>query len=76
MIEVLDYLWQYILAAFAALVWFIRLEGRVSENRTELDRQRTQRDEDQRAAQTSRMEVHNMLAEMRADIKALLRADK
>jgi hypothetical protein len=66
----------YIIAACGAIVWGIRLEGRVTENRNELERQRIQRDEDLRSANASRLEVHGMLAEMRSDIKTLLRGDR
>ncbi len=73
----LEHLWQYAVAAVAAIVWFIRLEGRVERTQQDIVRMEARiekdRHSDQQTAQASRGEVMAMLQEVRGDIKALMR---
>lgn len=83
----LDQFWQYIIAAFAAVVWFIRLEDKTNANTKQIAADRKsferlheeleiriekRRAEDQVAAQNSRSEVIDALAIIQNDIKKLL----
>ena len=73
--EFLDHVWGYILAITAAIVWLIRLEGRTLSHDREIARMREQRHEDLAATSESRGEMLNMLAEIRGDIKTLMRKE-
>jgi len=58
------------------LIWLIRLEARSIENGKEIKRLWYQRKEDLDAAKEARDDTNKMLAEIRDDIKALIRAGK
>jgi len=60
-------------AVVAFLIWLIRLEAKALGNEKEITRLWKQRKEDLEQAQTSRDETNKMLAEMRADIKMILK---
>jgi hypothetical protein len=66
--------WPIAVGFVAFLVWLIRLEARSVENGKEIKRLWNQRKEDLEMSKQSREEVHKMLAEIRDDIKALIRA--
>nr|WP_319250516.1 hypothetical protein [uncultured Celeribacter sp.] len=65
--------WAQIIAAAGALIWFVRVEAAVRANERELRRQQYQRNEDQAAHKEARQSTNAMLAEVRSDIKELLR---
>lgn len=60
-------------AVVAFLIWLIRLESKALGNEREIKRLWQQRKEDLDHAQTSRDETNKMLAEMRSDIKMILK---
>lgn len=65
--------WAQIVAAVGALVWVLRLEALVRSNSVDITRLREQRNEDLAAARDARNATNEMLREVRADIKTLLR---
>ena len=65
-------LWPIIVGFVAFLVWLIRLESKGLQNERDIKRLWSQRKEDLEHAQKSRDEMHEMLREMRDDIKMLL----
>lgn len=72
----MDYLKEMLAigGAFTAfLVWLVRLEAKALGNEKEIKRMWTQRKEDLEQAQTARDETNQMLAEMRTDIKMILK---
>jgi len=72
----MEYLKEILAAgsAFVAfLIWLIRLEAKALGNEKEIKRLWQQRKEDLEQAQTSRDETNKMLAEMRSDIKMILK---
>ncbi|MDO5606015.1 MAG: hypothetical protein Q4G25_12725 [Paracoccus sp. (in: a-proteobacteria)] len=80
MTDVIKEFWGMLLAGIGALSWLIRLEGRITMNASSIDRLEKQRHEDMLAARESRAatndalrDVKSELAEMRRDIKELLR---
>lgn len=70
--DVLREWWALIVGSVAALLWLARLESRGLQNEREIKRLWSQRKEDLEHAQKSRDEMHEMLREMRDDIKMLL----
>jgi hypothetical protein len=60
-------------AFVAAIVWLVRLEAKALGNEREIKRLWQQRKEDLEQAQAARDETNQMLAEMRKDIKLILR---
>ena len=65
--------WQLILGAIAGVVWLVRLEGKTTANTMALVRLEKQRETDLESANQQRSELLSIVAEMRADIKTLLR---
>lgn len=65
--------WPIITAALAAVIWAIRLEGRIGKADTAIRALWKQREEDQRGSVQSRSEVHDSLNELRHDVKQILR---
>ena len=65
--------WPLILGAVAGVVWLVRLEGKTTANTTALVRLERQRETDLESANQQRSELLSIVAEMRADIKTLLR---
>jgi hypothetical protein len=74
MTDIIITFWPMAMAFVAFFVWLIRLEARSVENGKEIKRLWNQRKEDLEMSKQSREEVHKMLAEIRDDIKALIRA--
>ncbi|WP_273687129.1 DUF2852 domain-containing protein [Ketogulonicigenium vulgare] len=65
--------WPQLLALLAFVVWVVRMEASVQANARELRRLQHQRNEDQAAHREARASTNSMLAEVRTDIKELLR---
>lgn len=61
-----------IIAAVGGLFWLARLEGRVNMASKELGRLERQMQIDREDAKSSRAETHDMLREIRGDIKLIL----
>lgn len=59
--------------AIAVIVWLVRLEAVALSNRQEIKRLWSQRHEDLQAAKDSRDDTNIMLAEIRNDVKDLLK---
>lgn len=72
MSELLNEFWALIAAGLAGLVWLVRLEARGISNEREIKRLWEQRREDMAAAKEAREATNATLAEIRADVKALL----
>ncbi|RVN58488.1 hypothetical protein U8C32_02585 [Sinorhizobium medicae] len=68
--------WAQILTGVAILAWALRIEHQTKANWIEIDRIWKQRAEDLAAHRAAREETNEMLAEVRADIKELLRQVK
>lgn len=64
--------WSMIVSAVAVVIWLVRLEGKVIAAGREIARLEEQMDEDRKDAKDSRRETHDMLKEVRNDIKRLL----
>lgn len=68
-----------ILAAIAAVVWAIRLEGRVTVNNSEIKHLEKKIESTEKTRIEQRKEdmaaIHATLVELRADVKTLLRQD-
>lgn len=73
MSAILGDFWAIIAAALGGLVWLVRLEARGLSNEREIKRLWEQRREDMAAAKEAREATNATLAEIRADVKALLR---
>jgi hypothetical protein len=73
MSEALLKYWPIAPAFVGFLVWLIRLESRSIENTKEIKRLWSQRREDMDLARQSREDTNQMLAEIRDDIKSLIR---
>lgn len=73
MIEVLREYWALVMAGIGLVVWALRVEFATKGNASEIRRIWHQRDEDLRAHKEAREATNEMLREMRADIKVLLR---
>ena len=86
--NVLDSVWQYIVAGVALVVWFVRLEGKTDRNSDRIAeaiahfearlvamelRHDQRRHEDNQSALLSRSELMDAVTAMQADIKSLLR---
>ncbi len=71
MAMLLEQVWQYILAALAAVVWLLRLEARANAAHSRIDVLERQRHEDMQAALLSRSEVINAMADLRKEIQVL-----
>lgn len=71
--DVLKEFWAFILAGVALVAWSIRLESQTKANTLEIARIWKQRSEDLAAHKEAREATNEMLAEVRADIKELLR---
>jgi hypothetical protein len=71
--DLLREFWTYILAAVALVAWSVRVEQKTKENEKEIRRLWHQRTEDLAAAKEAREATNSLLAEMRSDIKELLR---
>ena len=72
--ELIRAFWPIVVGVVGFLVWLIRLEARSVENGKEIKRLWHQRREDLEASKQSRDEMNLLLAEIRDDIKALMRA--
>lgn len=66
--------WPLIGAALAAVIWAIRLEGRLSKVQSDTRALWRQRAEDQTSASSSRREVHDALSDLQRDVKDILKA--
>lgn len=66
--------WPLVLGAIAAVVWAIRLEGRIGKAASDIRALWRQRAEDQAASASSRREVHDALGELQKDVKDILKA--
>lgn len=64
--------WHVGIGVATGLMWLIRLEARALRNEAEIARLWSQRKEDLESARAQRSETLAMLAEIRADLKALL----
>ena len=73
MSEALLKYWPIATAFVGFLVWLIRLESRSIENTKEIKRLWSQRREDMDLARQSREDTNQMRAEIRDDIKSLIR---
>jgi len=72
----MDYLKEILAAGsivVAVTIWLIRLEAKALGNEKEIKRLWQQRKEDLEQARTARDETNKMLAEMRTDIKMILK---
>ena len=65
--------WGVIIGALAAVVWLVRLESRGISNAAEVRRLWAQRKEDMDAQREQRGEANKMIAEIRSDIKDVLK---
>jgi len=72
--ELIRAFWPIAVGVVGFLVWLIRLEARSVENGKEIKRLWHQRREDLEASKQSRDEMNLLLAEIRDDIKALMRS--
>ena len=68
--------WPIATAFVGFLVWLIRLESRSIENTKEIKRLWNQRKEDLDLARQSREDTNQMLAEIRDDIKTIMRGSQ
>jgi hypothetical protein len=66
-----DY-WHVVLSVLAAVVFVIRMEGRMSFHGIEIKRLQKQRDDDQNHHQRSRDELHTMLRDMDSKLDRLI----
>lgn len=66
-----DY-WPIIAFALGGLIWAVRMEGQVREVKNGIMALWKRRKEDQDGAEKSRSEVHELLTELRLDVKKLL----
>lgn len=73
MSEALLKYWPLATACVGFLVWLIRLESRSIENTKEIKRLWIQRREDVDLARQAREDTNRMLAEIRDDIKTIMR---
>lgn len=65
--------WAQIISLVALIVWLVRGEAQTQANAREIRRLQAQRNEDQAAQREARRATNDMLAEVRTDIKELLR---
>lgn len=66
--------WPLIGAAVGAVIWAIRLEGRLTKAASDIRALWRQREEDQTSASSSRREVHDALNDLQRDVKDILKA--
>lgn len=66
--------WPLIITVLGAVIWAIRLEGRLAKAASDILALWRQREEDQALASSSLKEVHDALVTIQADIKDLLKA--
>ena len=71
--EVIREFWAFILAGVGLVAWSIRLEAQTKANTADIARIWKQRAEDLQAHREAREATNEVLKEMRADIKELLR---
>lgn len=71
--DVLKEFWTYILAGVTLIMWALRVENQTKNNASEIRRLWLQRSEDLAAHKEAREATNEMLGEVRADIKELLR---
>lgn len=64
--------WEFILAAVALIVFFVRMEGRANLHSVEINRLQKQRDTDMEHSLRSREETHKMLGDMNAKLDRLI----
>jgi hypothetical protein len=72
--EFIQRYWPLIAAFIGAVVWAIRLEGRLAKVVDDIRALWRQRAEDQQTASASRKEVHDALGELQTDVKDILKA--
>lgn len=72
--EFIQRYWPLIAAAIGAVIWAIRLEGRLSKAADDIRALWRQRAEDQASASSSRKEVHDALSDLQTDVKDILKA--
>ena len=65
--------WPLIGAVLAAVVWAVRLEGKMNKAASDIRALWKQREEDQATAAASRAEVHDALMDVRTDVKDILK---
>lgn len=70
--EVLKEYWAVFAGFVMVIVWAVRVEAGMKANKVEIEAIRRQRHEDLQASKDAREDTNKMLAEIRADIKALL----
>jgi len=73
MADMIREFWGVIVGGLAAIVWLVRLEARGISNAAEVRRLWAQRKEDMDAQKEQRGEANKMIAEIRSDIKDVLR---
>jgi uncharacterized FlaG/YvyC family protein len=80
MMDVIKEFWSLIFAGIGGIAWLFRLENKVSNNTTAIAYMEKQRSDDQLAAREARKataealdKMHDDLAEIRKDIKDLLK---
>lgn len=71
--ELLKEFWAQIVTGIGLIVWALRIESNTKTNASEIRRLWHQRSEDLSAHKEAREATNEMLAEVRADIKELLR---
>lgn len=71
--DLLKEYWAQLITGIGLIVWAIRVESQTRANSSEITRLWKQRSEDLAAHKEAREATNEMLAEMRADIKELLR---
>ena len=71
--DLLKEFWAQILAGVAVVVWAVRIESSTKANASDIKRLWQQRAEDLASHKEAREATNEMLAEVRADIKELLR---
>lgn len=71
--EVLKDWWTQIIAGVVLIMWALRVENQTKNNASEIRRLWHQRSEDLAAHKEAREATNEMLKEVRADIKELLR---
>ena len=70
--DVIKEWWVFIISGATGLMWLMRLEARSLSNEREVRRLAEQRKEDLENSRRSREDTNAMLAEIRADVKAIL----
>lgn len=73
MLVIVDSVWQYIVAAVAAVVWLIRLENKTVEAHTRLYEAEEQKQKDIKQWERQRLEDNTALQTFRNELNAQLR---